>query len=154
TYREAFNAFLADPLKHDLKATEITGYVQTVRDEEPLGQIMQSLWELRTRLAAEAMRANNPQAGKARALLQVIDGAVPEAVGGVAAERATGDELSALFVFLKQQIEATMRDGGDQTAKLAFLENLGRRAGFGSLEEQILIQQKDLAYSSGDWSSF
>jgi cellulose synthase operon protein C len=154
TYREAFNAFLADPFNHDLKASEITGYVQTVRDEEPLGQIMQRLWELRARMAAEAIRTDNPQAGKARALLQVIDGAVPEAVGGVAAERATGDELSALFGFLKQQIEATARNGGDQTATLAFLENLARRSGFGTLEEQILIQQKDLAFSSGDWSSY
>src|SRR5439155_17422772 len=76
-YREAFNAFLADPFKHDLKATEIAGYVQTVRDEEPLGQIIQRLWELRSRMATEAGRANNPQAGKARGLLQVLDGAVP-----------------------------------------------------------------------------
>lgn len=154
TYREAFNAFLADPFKHDLKASEINGYVQTVRDEEPLGPIIQRLWELRARMAAEAIRSDNPQAGKARALLQVIDGAVPAAVGGVAAERATGDELSALFGFLKQQIEATARNGGDQTATLAFLENLARRSGFGSLEEQILIQQKDLAFSSSDWSSY
>src|SRR5260370_12825282 len=106
TYREAFNAFLADPFKHDLKATEITGYVQPVRDEEPLGQIIQRLWELRTRLAAEVIHADNPQAGTARALLRVIDAAVPEAAGAGAAERATGDELSALFVFLKQHIEA------------------------------------------------
>jgi len=154
TYREAFNAFLADPFKHDLKASEITGYVQTVRDEEPLGQIMQRLWELRTRIAAEAIRADNPQAGKARALLQVIDSAVPEAVGGVANDRATGDELSVLFSFLQMQIEATARNGGDQTAALAFLENLVRRSGFGSLEEQILIQQKDLAFSTGDWPSY
>ncbi|HYV24043.1 MAG TPA: tetratricopeptide repeat protein, partial [Pyrinomonadaceae bacterium] len=154
TYREAFNGFLADPFKHDLKATEITGYVQTVRDEEPLGQIMQRLWELRARMAAEATRTDNPQAGKARALLEVIDGAVPEAVGGVAAERAAGDELSALFSFLKQQIEATAHSGGDQTATLAFLESLSRRSGFGALEEQILIQQKDLAFSSSDWSSY
>src|SRR5207245_9825932 len=61
---------------------------------------------------------------------------------------------SALFSFLKQQIEATVRNRGDQTATLAFLENLGRRAGFGSVEEQILIQQKDVAYSSGDWASY
>jgi tetratricopeptide (TPR) repeat protein len=154
TYRDAFNAFLADPFKHDLKASEIAGYVQTVRDEEPLGEILQRLWQLRARMAAEAIRADNPQAGKARALLQVIDGAVPEAVGGLAAERATGGEMSALFDFLKQQIEATARNGGDQTATLAFLENLVRRSGFGALEEQILIQRKDLAFSSGDWSSY
>ena len=153
-YREAFNAFAAEPFKHDLKAAEIAGYVQTVRDEEPLDQIMRRLWELRSRLAVEAGRANNPQAGKARALLEVIDGAVPEAVGGVAAEKATGDELSALFAFLKQHIEATTPNGGDQTATLACLQNLSRRAGFGSLEEQILIKQKDIAYSLHDAAAY
>jgi tetratricopeptide (TPR) repeat protein len=153
-YREAFNAFEAEPFKHDLKAAEIAGYVQTVRDEEPLDQIMRRLWELRSRLAVEAGRANNPQAGKARALLEVIDGAAPEAVGGVAAEKATGDELSALFTFLKQHIEATTTNGGDQTATLACLQNLSRRAGFGSLEEQILVKQKDIAYSLHDAAAF
>lgn len=153
-YREAFNAFLADPLKHDLKANELTGYVQTVRGEEPLGQIMQRVWKLRARMTDEATRADNPQAGKARALLQVIDSAVPEAVGGVAAEKGTGDELAAIYSFLKQQIDATAHNGGDQAATLAFLENLARRSGFGSLEEQILIQQKDLAFSASDWSSY
>jgi Flp pilus assembly protein TadD len=150
-YREAFNSFLAEPFKYELKAAEIAGYVQTVRDEEPLDQITKRLWELRSRMVAESVRDSNPQAGKARALLEVIDGAVPEAVGSVAAERATGDELSSLFGFLKQQIEATMQNRGHQTSTLAFLENLSRRAGFGVLEEQILLQQKDVAFSSHDW---
>jgi predicted Zn-dependent protease len=154
TYREAFNAFLADPFKHDLKPAEIAGYVQTVRDEEPLDQIMRRLWEFRGRLAAEAVRANSAQAGKAKELLAVLDGTVPEAVGGVAAERATGDELSALFSFLKQQIEASANNGGDQNGTLACLQNLSRRAGFGSLEEEILIRQKDIAYSSHEPSSY
>jgi cellulose synthase operon protein C len=153
-YREAFNAVLAEPFKHELKATEIAGYVQTIRDEEPLDQIMDRLWELRSRMLAESVRPNNPQAGKARALLQVIDGAVPEAVGSLAAERATGDELSALFGFLKQKIEVTLQDRGDSTATLAFLENLGRRAGFGVLAEQIMLHQKDIAYSLADWSIY
>ncbi|HEV7683050.1 MAG TPA: hypothetical protein VGO68_13055 [Pyrinomonadaceae bacterium] len=154
TYREAFNAFLADPFKHELKSADIAGYVQTVRDEEPLDQIMRRLWEFRTRIAAEASQANNAQAGKAKELLAVLDGAVPEAVGGVAAERATGDELSALFSFLKQQIDASGNNAGDQNGTLAFLQNLSRRANFGSLEEQILLRQKDLAYSSPDVSSY
>jgi cellulose synthase operon protein C len=154
TYREAFNAVLADPFKHDLKPAEIAGYVQTVRDEEPLDQIMRRLWEFRGRLAAESVRANSAQAGKAKELLAVLDGAVPEAVGGVAAERATGDELSALFSFLKQQIEASANNAGDQNGTLACLQNLSRRAGFGSLEEAILIRQKDIAYSSHDPFSY
>ena len=154
TYLEAFNAFLAEPFKHDLKPAEIAGYVQTVRDEEQLDQIMRRLWELRMRMLTEASRANNPQAGKAKELLAVLDGALPEAVGGVAAETATGDELSALFSFLKQQIEESANNSGDQNGTLAALQNLSRRAGFGSLEEQILIRQKDIAYSSHEPSSY
>ena len=145
TYRDALNAFSAAPFKHDLQAAEITGYVQTVRDEEPLDQIMRRLWDLRARMVVEAERVDNPQAGKARAVLFVFDSAVPDAVGGLAAEKATGDELSALFSFLKQQIEAVLQKGGDKTAPLACLQNLSRRAGFGLIEEQILIGQKDLA---------
>jgi tetratricopeptide (TPR) repeat protein len=154
TYREAFNAFLAEPFKHDLKPAEIAGYVQTVRDEEQLDQIMRRLWEFRMRMLTEAARANNPQAGKAKELLGVLDGAIPEAVGGVAAEKATGDELSALFSFLKRQIEDSANNSGDQNGTLAALQNLSRRAGFGSLEEQILIRQKDIAYSSHEPASY
>ena len=154
TYREAFNAFSAAPFKHDLKAPEIAGYVRTLRDEEPLDQITRRLWELRSRMISESERVNSQQAGKARTLLEVLDGAVPEAVGGIAAERATGDELSLLFSFLKEQIESAVRSGGDRTGTFAFLQNLSRRAGFGSLEEQILLEQKDIAYSSGEPSSY
>lgn len=154
TYREAFNSFSAAPFKHDLQAAEITGYVQTVRDEEPLDQIMRTLWELRTRMVAEAERADNPQAGKARTIIATLDGALPEAVGGLAAERATGDELSGLFSFLKQQIEGSLQQSGDRTATLACLQNLSRRAGFGLLEEQILIGQKDAARALTDRAAY
>jgi len=154
TYREAFNSFLAEPFKHDLKPAEIAGYVQTVRDEEQLDQIMRRLWEFRMRMANEASRANNPQAGKAKELLTVLDGALPEAVGGVAAEKATGDELVTLFSFLKQQTEGSANNGGDQNGTLAALQNLSRRAGFGSLEEEILIRQKDIAYASHEPASY
>src|SRR6185503_2178950 len=67
---------------------------------------------------------------------------------------ATGDELGALFSFLKQQIEESANNGGDQNGTLAALQNLSRRAGFGSLEEQILIRQKDIAYSAQEPFSY
>jgi hypothetical protein len=86
-----------------LKASDIVGYVQTVRTEEGLDQIMLRLWELRGRLTAEAGSQNATHAGKAKELLATLDGAIAEAVGGVAAERATSDELAALFKFVKEQ---------------------------------------------------
>lgn len=155
TYREAFSAVLADPFKHDLKASEITGYVQTVRYEDRLDQIMQRLWDLRASLLSESVRANSQQAGKARENLTVLDGAIPESVGGVAAERATGEELSALHEFLQKQAEAAMSDGsGNRFGTLSLIQNLSRRAGFGSLEEKILVWQKNSAYSYGNADSY
>jgi len=52
-YRHAFDTFAADPFKNELKASDILGYVQTVRTEEGLDQIMLRLWALRGRLTAE-----------------------------------------------------------------------------------------------------
>ena len=75
-------------------------------------------------------------------------------MGGLAAEKATGDELSATFSFVKQQIESALQKGGDKTATLACLQNLSRRAGFGSLEEYMLIRQKDLAHSSAEMPTY
>ena len=152
-YRQAFNALLANPYKHDLKAADITGYVQTVREEESLDHLMQQLWHLRDQLIREAERQKSTQAGKARTLLAVLDGAIPEAVGSVAAEKATGDELAALFRDLQERIAAATRQE-DQHATLALLQNLSRRAGFGSLEEKILIARKDAASSSGEASVY
>jgi tetratricopeptide (TPR) repeat protein len=154
TYRQAWNAFSADPYKQDLQASELTGYVQTVRDEEGLDQIMGRLWDVRERLMQDAERAESVQAGKARSLLQVLDGAIPEALGGVAASKGTGDELSALFRWLQKHIEESTPRAvvDDKYGTLALLQNLSRRAGFGSLEEKILLARKDGAYANGNAS--
>ena len=148
-YRSAFNAFAADPFKNELKASDIVGYVQTVRAEDHLDQIMLRLWELRGRLTAEAAGKDATHAGKAKELRATLDGAIVEAVGGVAAERATSDELTPLFKFIKEQI-ALNRDGDT----LALMRNLSRRAGFGSIEEEVLISFKERDYAARDWPSY
>ncbi len=147
-YRKAFESLATEPFKHDLKAAEITGYVQTVRDEENLDRVTPKLWTLRAKLIAEAERAGSTQSRKARDLLQTLDGAIPEAVGGVAADKATGDELAALFQDLQDRIDSALREP-DQHGTLALLQNLSRRAGFGSLEEKILFAQTNAARLSG-----
>jgi tetratricopeptide (TPR) repeat protein/predicted TPR repeat methyltransferase len=148
TYREAFNTLLADPLAHELKAAEITGYVQTVRDEESLDKIAERLWQLRDKLIQEAERKDSTRAGAARDSLKVLDGALPEAVGQIASERATGDELSALFADFNRRIEVAL-SGNDMHETLALLQNLSHRSGFGALEEKILIAQKETAHRLG-----
>lgn len=144
TYRKAFDAFAKDFYKHELRAYELEGYVATLRDEEPLDQIARRLWELRERIRRDAVGSDNLLAGKARVLLETFDRALPESVGKVANEFATGDELAALHRDLQQWIAnggATAEADGTQTMLL----NLSYRAGFNDLAERILIARKDSA---------
>lgn len=148
-YRQAFDTLSADPFAHELKGAEITGYVQAVRDEEKLDAVAARLWQLRDKLTAEASRKDSRLAGQASASLKVLDGALPEAVGGVAAERGTGDELSALFADFNRRVEDAL-GRSDAHETLALLQNLCHRAGFGVLEEKILVAQTSGAYQTGN----
>src|SRR6185369_2578523 len=105
TYRNAFNEFLSNPYKHDLRGDEITGYIRALRHEESLDKIFITLWNAREKMITEADREKNDKAAKARALIQVIDGALPEAIGSLATERATGDELAALHKELQSRVD-------------------------------------------------
>ncbi|HZM97805.1 MAG TPA: tetratricopeptide repeat protein, partial [Pyrinomonadaceae bacterium] len=153
-YRNAFDAFAANPFTNELKSSDIVGYVQTVRTEDGLDQIMLRLWDLRGRLTSEAGRPNATQAGKAKELLATLDGAITEAVGGVAAERATGDELAALFKFVDEQTKTALNKDGDNSSTLALLRGLSRRAGFGSIEEEVLIALKEREYALRNWPAY
>ncbi len=148
-YRQAFETLLADPLAHELKAAEITGYVQTVRAEERLDAVAARLWQLRDKLIAQARHKDSKVADQARASLKVLDGALPEAVGGVAALHATGDELAALFADFNRRVEEALK-GHDTHETLALVQNLCHRAGFGVLEEKILGAQTLSAYGTGN----
>src|SRR5262249_1199554 len=130
------------------------GYVQTVRTEDGLDQIMQRLWDVRIRLVSEMQAANAPNAGKAKELLATLDGAITEAVGGVASERATGDELAALFKFVEDQTKTALSKDGDNSGTLSLLRELSRRAGFGSIEEEVLIASKERANALHDWPKY
>ncbi len=147
-YRQAFDALAAAPLKNDLQAAQITGYVQAVRRADGLVEVTRRLWMLRAKLMDEAEREGSADAGHARASVQTLDGALPEAVGGVAREVATGDELSALYNFLQRNIDESLQ-ARDGHATLALLQNVSRRAGFDTLEEKILLARKDESFGVG-----
>jgi tetratricopeptide (TPR) repeat protein len=148
-YRQAFDTLLADPFAHELKSAEVAGYVQTVRDEDRLDQINERLWQLRQKLIEEAERKDSTRAGRARDSLKVLDGALPEAVGNIASQQATGDELSALFSDFNRRIENAL-SSNDAHETLELLQNLSHRSGFGVLEEKILGAQKETAYRNGN----
>ncbi len=146
TYRKAFDAFAGDFYKHELKAHELAGYVTTLREEEPLDQILRRLWEARARIKRDVESRDNLLAGKARSLLETFDRALPDAIGQTAAEYATGDEIAAIDRDMKQWMNKEKgKWNADDT--LIVLLNLSRRAGFGTLTEQILIARKENACS-------
>ncbi len=146
TYRKAFDAFASDFYKHELRSSELAGYVETLRDEEPLDQILRRLWDVRARIKRDAASKDNLLAGKARALVETFDRTLPEAVGRVAAEYATGDELAAIDRDVRAWVaEAKGKAEEDDTLVVAL--NLSQRAGLGQLAEQILIVRKDNAFA-------
>ncbi|HJQ32386.1 MAG TPA: tetratricopeptide repeat protein [Pyrinomonadaceae bacterium] len=152
-YREAFAKLEEDPYKQDLRASEINDYVRAVRDADGLDVIFERLWRFRERLLADADRREGKDAGRARSLLSVLDGALPDAVGATAAEVATGDELAPLFRSLREKADGALRDR-DAHGTLALLQNTSHRAGFNALEERVLVAQKDAARASSDPSTF
>jgi tetratricopeptide (TPR) repeat protein len=143
-YRKAFDAWTSDVYKRDLFSSELAGYVEALRDEEPLGQILSRLWDVRTRIKRDAASKDNLLAGKARALVEMFDRSLPEAVGRVAAEYATGDELAAIDRDVRVWM-AEAKGAADEDGTLVALLNLSQRAGLGQLAERILIARKDVA---------
>ena len=84
TYRDAFNTFPAAPFKHDLQASEISGYVQTVREDDSLDQSC-SVFGSCGRASSQRLSADNQQAG-AQAILARLTPAVLRQWGVAATE--------------------------------------------------------------------
>ncbi len=153
-YRQAFDSFTAAPYQTTLRAEDINSYVRAVRAEETLDQIATRLWQLRARFSADADGSDEKLALKARERLQVLDGALPEALGAWAGERGTGDELAALWRDWQTRADETLQRGHDPHGTLALLQNLSRRAGFDPLAERILRAQKDAAFTTGNTTEY
>jgi predicted Zn-dependent protease len=152
TYRAAFVALIADPFKHELTFADVSGFVESVRDQENLNAAVQPLWTLRDKLIIESERANSTNAGKARQMLQTLDAAMPETVGRIAAERATGDELETFYRDLRARLDKFKITNDKQNIipndshnTLPLLQTLAHRAGFGALEVEAIARQKDIA---------
>ena len=144
-YRAAFAELLKNPLSGELKAHDIVGFAQVSRTTENLDRINQTLWRLRDNLTAIAAQKDSTKAGAARLRLQILDGALPNAVGNIAGKDATGDELAALSTDLQQRVDQT-----DRAEILQLIQNIARTGNFSNLETRILIKRKDAAFIAGN----
>jgi tetratricopeptide (TPR) repeat protein len=148
-YREAFAKLLQNPLVDELKAANISAYVQSLREEDPLNQISERLWQLREKLITIADKDNSTDAGEARKRLGILDAAIPDSIGTIAKTVGTDAELAALHQDLQSRIEEFSFDS-DNHQIVSLVQNLSRRAGFGDLEEKILLKKLDETNSSED----
>ncbi len=148
-YKKAFDKLLENPLENDLKAADVSGYVRTIRDEEPLDRIDSRLWMLRGKLTAIADEDDSTDAGAARRRLSTLDGALVEAVGTIAETVATDEELANLHEDLSRRINETS-GAGDRHQTVSLVQDLSRRAGFGDLEEAILLKKLNESFAASD----
>ncbi|HEY0658829.1 MAG TPA: hypothetical protein VGD05_10160, partial [Pyrinomonadaceae bacterium] len=139
-YREAFGKLLENPLDGEPKAADISAYVRSVREEEPLNKINERLWQLREKLVEIADENDSTAAGAARKRLSMVDGALTESIGTIAKTVGTDDELAALHEDLQRRIAETSL-ASDKHQSVALVQDVSRRAGFGDLEEKILLKR-------------
>ncbi|HRH40712.1 MAG TPA: tetratricopeptide repeat protein, partial [Pyrinomonadaceae bacterium] len=138
-FREAFALLLEKPLENELKAENITSYVNTLRQEENLDVIAEQLFSLREKLLAEAGKQDSNLAGEARNRLRILDNAMSNSVGNIAKTVGTDEELEKLHTKLSQQIDKVSND--EQNNTLTFLQDFSARSGFGDLVEKVLVKR-------------
>ncbi|MDQ6788339.1 MAG: tetratricopeptide repeat protein [Acidobacteriota bacterium] len=148
-YRAAFGKLLENPLSDQLRAADISGYVQSIREDEPLDEINKELWNLRKKLIEIADKDNSTGAGEARSRLTILEGALTESIGATARNIGTDKELEKLHEDLRHKIEETSLSS-DRHASVSLIQNLSRRAGFGDLEEMILRKKVEADNSTLD----
>ncbi len=138
-FRSAFQNLLEKPLENELKAGNITGYINTLRQEENLDTITERLFLLREKLISESEIKDSTFAGEAKKRLQILDNAMMQTVGNIAKTVGTDEELSNLHTNLSLRIDAGSKD--EQSGTLTFLQDFSARAGFGDLVEKVLIKR-------------
>ncbi|NJM53081.1 MAG: hypothetical protein HC846_06620, partial [Blastocatellia bacterium] len=138
-FRTAFATLLEKPLENELQASNITSYINTLRQEENLDVIAERLFELRKIYLMEISKKDSELAGEARNRLKILDGAMVQTIGNIAKTVGTNEELQKLHTNLNQQIDEVSND-----EQLVFFQDLTFRVGFGDLVEKILIKRRNM----------
>lgn len=137
-FKKAFEELRSDPMSGDPKAADIRAYADAVRGEISLADINTQLWELRAKYIAVAASADTNGKVEANRRRGIIETAIVETIGGIAGTTANDVELTALHEDLTKRIDAKLT-GEDRAKASAIVRDLARRAGFGDIEEMMLI---------------
>ncbi len=142
-YRKAFEKFYEDPYKQiQTSSYDLQHYAEAVHKEDSISQILASFWKLRNKLIKESITPNAYNAGKARTLLEMLNGTLPSTISQLAQNKSTGDELLALHKDLSERIKEQLSNN-DNHNTLSILENIALGANFVDLSELILENQKN-----------
>lgn len=139
-YGEAFDALKKDPLSGELTAAGIDGYVRSLRGELSLAEINKDLWDLRDALIDLADESGSTRSGEARNRLSVLEGAMTQTLGEVLRNSATDEELAALHDDMLKRL-GKISLNADPHRSLSLIQDISHRAGFGELEEKILLKK-------------
>lgn len=149
-YRQAFDKLSENPLSGEMKTADITGFVQTMRDEESLDRLDEKLWNLREKLIEIASENDSNDAGEAKKRLVILESAMIESIGATAKNFGTDEELENLHERFSRKIEEEQVLNPDSFQTISLIQNLCNRAGFGDLEESILITKIEANKSLDD----
>lgn len=137
-YRQAFQEFYDNPYSSlDVGSYSLNSYAQVIHKEDSLSKILENFWGLREKLLKEATLENSYNAGKARTLLQMMDGALPKTLGDIVQTESTGEELVDLHKNLTNKLES-LWGKPDPYQTMALLENIAVAANFIDLKEHLL----------------
>lgn len=139
-YRRAFAELLENPLQNALKSEDLTAYVEISRDEESLAEINKNLWSLREKLLRITEIENSVDSGEARQRISMLDAVLISTVGNIVKTIATDEELRGIHEDLAKKIENNSVGNEQQSKTLSVILDFSNRAGFGDLEERILLQ--------------
>lgn len=139
-YREAFDALKKDPLSGELTAAGIDGYVRSLHGEVSLAEIGKNLWDLRDALIDLADESGSTRSGEARNRLSVLEGAMTQTLGEILQNSATDEELAALNDDMLKRL-GKISLNADPHRSLSLVQDISHRAGFGELEERILLKK-------------
>lgn len=148
-YRSAFEKLLENPIDTEIKNADLIAYAQFAREDESLDLINEKFWLLRGKLIAIADEADLPTAKEARKRLAMTNGAIVEAIGKIAGDVATDEELNALHADMQSRIDK-ISFASDTHQTLSTIQDFSRRARFGDLEETILRKRIDESVSGLD----
>lgn len=149
-YRKEFSELLKNPLAKDIKSGDLATYVELIRDDTSLAEIHENLWILRAEFLEITENSDSEKSEKARRNSELVETVLINTVGNIAKNVATDEELRGIHADLQTKIEKLSANNESQNKSLSLIQNIANRAGFGDVEEKILLKRIERETSASE----